>query len=298
MKIYRLGIVGAGRWAENYCKTIAVMPNVELAAMARRKNVRPDFIQTSCKLINNWQDFYRKEFEYLDGIIVATDFPFTFVHDYLHYKIPVLAEKPVITNSSFIESLEISNDAGDNKLLVNYIHLFSDPFQELKKIIGDNKIIRICSSGFGPSKTRETFSPLWDYGPHDLSMILSLIKTDPTDIHIQTHNKTRAGHSFIINLQFGDIKTKSIVGNGTIIKSRYLSVTYDEDGKENSITYNDMSPNKLFLNGSSITYPITATPLENSITGFLGLIDGRQDERYGTDLTTKITKILSTYEEQ
>lgn len=297
MRTYRLALVGAGSWAKNYVRALENFSNVELVAMARRKNVRPDFLPEKCTLHTDWQDFHRRGFENLDGIIVATDFPFTFVHDYLHSGIPVLAEKPVIIDNSFIESLELSTGACKGKLLVNYIHLFSDPFQELKKIVGDNKIIRICSSGFGPSKTREHFSPLWDYGPHDLSMILSLIQSYPTEIDIQTHNKTRAGHSFRINLRFGDIKTKSIVGNGTIVKSRYFSVTYEKNGSEYSVTYDDMSPGKLFLDGKRIDYPSIDAPLENSIESFLELIDGKNDPRHGVELTTKITKILSNYED-
>jgi predicted dehydrogenase len=293
MKKYHLGIVGAGPWAKNYVRAFEKFPNIELVMLGRRKNIRPDFIPNKCLFFTD-KNLY-SSVRGLDGMIIATDSPCLPTIVCMSQNIAVMAEKPLLTNMNQIPAL--ATCATNENLLVNYIHLFSDPFCELKKIVGNNKIIRICSSGFGPSKTREHFSPLWDYGPHDLSMVLSLMSSEPTEVDIQTHNKTKAGHSFRINLSFDGIKTKSIVGNGTITKSRYLSVTYTENGNENFITYDDMIPGKLFLNGKSINYPITASPLENSITSFLDLIDGKNDPRHGVELTTKITKILSTYED-
>lgn len=293
MRTYKLALVGVGPWGQNYIKALAKFANIELVAVVRRKNIRPDFLPSTCKVLDSWDRLMR---EPLHGIVYATSTPLGNDSYYLMHNVPVMAEKPLVTATDQLSGLDYVDPK--HRILVNYIHLFSDPFLELKRIVSDNKIIRICTSGFGPSKTREHFSPLWDYGPHDLSMILSLMGSEPTEIDIQTHNKSKAGHSFRINLHFGDVKTKSIVGNGTIVKSRYFSVTYLKDGQENSITYDDMAPEKLFLNGKGIDYPKTATPLENSITSFLDLIDGKKDERHGTDLTAKITKILSTYEDR
>lgn len=297
MKTYRIGIVGCGQWAANYIKSINQMLNVELVCAMRKTDVRPDFLPHKCLFFTEQQSnkFY-KLCKGVDGIIVATDEPWGPSAICLTQNIPVMAEKPLLTSTKQIQLF--SEFASGRKLMVNYIHLFSDPFQELKKIVGNNKIVRVCSSGFGPSKTREHFSSLWDYGPHDLSMILTLLNSEPTEIDIQTHNKSKAGHSFIINLRFGDIKTKSIVGNGTIVKSRYLSVTYLKDGKENSVTYDDTSAGKLFLNGKPLNFVTIGRPLENSIKSFLELIDGIYDDRHGAALTAKITKILDTYEEQ
>jgi predicted dehydrogenase len=285
MKKYRLGIVGAGKWAENYCRTIETMPEIELVAMARRKNKRPSFIPDTCQLYTNWQDLIHST-DRPDGMIVAPSYPGIIALDYLYYGIPVLSEKPVIANRFLIESL-----------LVNYIHLFSPAFQTLKKIVAGKKILRIVSSGYGPSKTREEFSPLFDYGPHDLSLILALMGKEPTDIHITQHNKTRAGTSYYINLTFDDIKTQSLVGNGTITKARYLSVWYEDEGRIQNIVYNDLSAYKLFIGDKKIDYPQEPTPLRGAIEEFLAMIDSYTPNPYYIDLTAQITKILATYKE-
>jgi predicted dehydrogenase len=295
MKIYHLGIVGAGRWAENYCKTIAAMPNIELVAMARRKNERPGFIPDTCKLYTDWQDFHREK-ENLDGIIVASIFTGTIAIDYLYYDIPVLAEKPLLIDNDQIESL--TSRSKNKKLLVDYIHLFSPAFQKLKEIVDNKKILRIVSSGYGPSKTKEEFSSLWDYGPHDLSMILSLIDKDPDSICITNHIETKSGQTYCIDLDFGQIKTSSFVGNGAVNKSRYFSVWYEDNGKISNIVYDDLSSCKLFIGDTKIDFDYSKQPLTIAIENFLKMIDSKSIDTFYVDLTIKITKILSTYEEQ
>lgn len=295
MKTYRLAIFGAGSWSKNYVKTIEKFPNIELVALFRRKNIRPDFIPDNCKFYHTNGDNiyqYHSLLNSLDGVIIAVDHDATtLINDLRSYdNLSILAEKPLITYAKNLDLI-----LNTKKIQVNYIHLFSDPFQKIKEMVDGKKITRIYSYGFGPSKTREHFSPLWDYGPHDLSMILSLKNSAPNDIYIRSHNKTQAGETFTINLSFDGLKTKSIVGNGTIIKGRYLYIKYDDGEIENELVYDDLCNNKLLLNNEPIEYNRTKLPLENSINSFLRLIDGHQDYRFGLDLTVKITKILSSY---
>ena len=292
----RIGLIGCGKWGQNYINTIATMSEIELVAVCRqRSKERPAFLPINCDLIHDWQRFHRDI--KVDGVIVATNsHSFGFAHDLLYYGVPVMAEKPCLLDSSEIESLGLMTGK-KGKLLVNYIHLFSPAFQMLKKIVAGKKIIRICSSGFGPSKTREYFSPLWDWGPHCLSMILSLINQDPTDVYISNHNKTKSGQTYRINLSFPGIKTTSIVGNGTIIKSRYLSVLYEDNGQINEIVYDDLSSNKLKLNGTPVHFIDNKPLLHIAIEEFLAMINSSQIDSSYINLTMKITKILSQYED-
>ncbi len=100
MKKYRLGLIGCGTWGQNYIKTIDGMPNVELSALCRQQNIRPDFLPSACKLHTNPKDFYKDD---LDGVIVANPTPFNIVQDLLFLNIPVLSEKPLLTSQDQID---------------------------------------------------------------------------------------------------------------------------------------------------------------------------------------------------
>lgn len=305
MKNIRLGLIGVGKWGQNYIKTIEKMSNVELVAVCRKTDCRPDFIPTNCSFHTDFNDF---QYLKLDGIIVSSNNPPNLIIECLKFGIPVLGEKPALIN--YDQIVDFVRHSENKKLLINYIHLFNSSFETLKEIVEYKKIIRICSSGFGPSKTRDEFSPLWDYGPHDLSMILTLMKKEPSEVFISSRHKSREGQTYRINLNFDGVKTKSIVGNGTLVKSRYLSVEYEDEGKIREIVYDDLAEYKLtldrkpvdiapyftFSNGTIIDF--NKSPLQNAIEEFVAMIQARKIDTFYADLTVKITKILSTYQEE
>lgn len=301
MKQYKLGIIGLGRWAEKYCQTLSLFPQIKLVAAMRRGKGRPDFLPEETVLYRHSPDLFAPKAakmyseHKLDGVIIATDRPFDFTCESLKMGIPTLAEKPLLLNNS--EYIWLVSAALKGKLLVDYIHLFSPAYQRLKEIVGNKQITRIYSQGYNAGPTRDRFSPLFDYGPHCLSLILDLLNQYPTDIHITKQGKTKTGELFCINLYFGKVKTESLVGNGALIRARSLHVFYLEDGKQKEVIYDDTrsAKMKLLVDGVPVEYDISTSPLQNTVSTFLRLIDGEEDYREGAELTAKITRILSTY---
>jgi predicted dehydrogenase len=163
-------------------------------------------------------------------------------------------------------------------ILVNHIHLFSEGYQHIKRILGLEKIDTIQTFGWGTSLPR-SYSQLWDYGPHDLSMVLDLLKKDPVKIHCSKDNHYYVSMEFE-NKHKSSTNTTSVIGQETSLE-RKRKICLSFSGLD--LVYDD------FYRPSW-----HSPPLKNAIQAFIDGLDGREDERFGLDLSFKIIKILET----
>ena len=162
-------------------------------------------------------------------------------------------------------------------ILVNNIHLFSKQYQSIKELVNRDEITWMFSQGsnFGPIRN---YSSLWDYAPHDLSMILDLSNEYPKIINIKEIKNNKLS-LYAIELLFNNFSSLSIVGNAGINKKRLFNV------------YANLN---LLYNGLNISQ----NPLANAIKVFIDAIYGIYDYRLGLDLSFKIIKILETCSNQ
>lgn len=252
----KLLLVGAGKWGQKYISTLNTFPDVELQIADR----------------NNWRNLID---EIPDGVIVCTP-PNSHVEiaSYSMLKgIPTMIEKPLSLSLSEAESLTPFKVP----VLVNHIHLFSEAYQNLKNVVHHRKIDKITSLGFNKGPVR-AYSSLWDYGCHDLSMILDLTNSFPQQIEA-SELRTDTGSLFNIKLQFDTFYTESLVGNGGQKPVRKIKV--DCDGIK--VVYDDKErPNHHI------------PPLTNALRVFIDAIGGKPDYRLGLDLSLKVIQILES----
>jgi hypothetical protein len=191
----------------------------------------------------------------VDGAIVATppDSHKQIVNYFLDIGVPVLVEKPVTL--SLLDANEIFEKslATGIPVLVNNVHLFSSAFETLRgdvKKWGEPLTINSIGGARGPYRE---YSALFDYGPHDLSMCLSLLDNYPNSVEI-LRGESKDGEIYTIQLKQGDHRAVLTVGNGMARKERQFRVT---SGSHQAV-YNDLIENKLALDG--MVCPIDTTP--------------------------------------
>lgn len=253
-------LIGSGKWGKNYISTLdRDFPNIKLKIANR----------------NNWKQLVD---ENPDGVIISTP-PQSHIEiaEYsLQKNIPTMIEKPLSLSSIEIDKIKIFSAP----ILVNHIHLFSDAYLRIKEIIDPDKIDHIESAGYGNGPIRN-YSSLWDYGPHDISLILDLTNKMPHDIKVWKYN---FGHNnmFDILMSFGTFYSSSRVGNAANDSSRTLRI--DCDGIK--IGYDDK---KRPQNHNA--------PLTNVIKVFIDAIHGKNDYRIGLDMSVKVCKILELCEQ-
>lgn len=145
----RLGIIGRGPWGNVYAETL------------RRMDV--EFWQAGM----DWQHQATP-----DGVIVvsAPDSHYRVAFDLIEEAVPILLEKPVCTNSKSARHLLGKANLHEAIVFTGHTRLYSPSWREFKaKVLGGVK------SFYAAAGSRDCkLSPLWDWGPHLVSMCLDL----------------------------------------------------------------------------------------------------------------------------
>lgn len=295
-KPIRIALVGNGRWGKIYQKVIESMADsgVGLSYIVSRNSFES---QNSARVVKNWQDIVTNDD--IDGVVIATppEVHLEIAQEFLNAGKCVLIEKPLTMCAKELKSFQVRvmESGWDSRILVNHIHLFNPGFlafvSNLSRI---GKISHISTSGGSWGPFRKTYSSLWDYAPHDISMVLSILNTMPVSLKakmiMEKDTPDGLGQNFEANLIFPEEITVSIqVGSLYTEKVR----TIEARGSLGRLVFDDNSTyGKLTFEGNDIPVTDLERPLNRVIRKFSILANGKQIPESGLALASKVTTII------
>lgn len=156
-----LGLVGKGSWGKNYIRAIKELSNITLSS----ENIKT----------HDYKDLFRNK--NLDGVIIATPASthYRIAKEFLKQGFDLLIEKPLALNSHDGLNLKEIADRKKRIVMVGHIYLYNPAFEVFKKYTEKiGKILFIKSYGMNYGPIRKDTSALWDWAPHDISMLLEL----------------------------------------------------------------------------------------------------------------------------
>lgn len=264
-----LALIGAGRWGKNYIKTIHSLPSCKL----------PDsFIKTK-----NYKELF--SFDNIDGVIIATPASthFKIAKEFLEKGFNVLIEKPLTTNYKDALKLYGIIEKMKNVAMVGHIYLYNPAFLEVKKLthnIGQIKYISTEGMNYGP--IRSDVSALWDWAPHDISMLIDLLGVLPEEVSGYGVSVLRpnTNHYDTCSLKLKFPKNIFVFVNVSWlspVKKRNMTIV----GKKGTIIFDDTVEKKIsFVKdlNSRIIYPSYSkeSPLSAEISNFVKLIENKK----------------------
>jgi len=260
----RLGLIGAGRWGQNYIRTIQSLPDLSLVDVVTR----------------NWRPLVDRH--RVDGIIIATP-PSThaeMVMAAIQAGLPCMVEKPLTTNLA--EALAIQAIAQDPLVLVNHTQLFNPGYLALKRAAIQVISIEAEAGNYGPF--RPDYSALWDYAPHDLSMCLDLLGTHPVKVELRHAELTGEGGSYELALEFpGGVQANIKISNIRQDKVRRFTVRC----VAGTLVFDDLAQPKR----------PDEMPLRRAVQMFVDGICGGSRAMFGLDLGVEIVRILASVQD-
>ncbi|MGH9992255.1 MAG: Gfo/Idh/MocA family protein [Nitrososphaera sp.] len=244
-----VGVVGVGGWGKNLARNYSQIPEAQLRYLcdldeAKLKAVRSQF---QAELTTTRFDDLIEDPE-LQAIVIATTGP-------THYELckkALLAGKDVYVEKPFVLSVadaeEIVSLADDRQriLMVGHLLEYHPVVQKLKEMIDSGelgKIRYIYSQRLNLGTVRMDENALWNFAPHDISVILYLLGLSPTDVSARGQSYLREGIEDVVflTLNFGGKamghvhvswldphKTRRI----TIVGSQRMAVFDDLDANE------------------------------------------------------------------
>ncbi len=299
MKNIKFALIGAGRWGKTYIQTIARLPNMEISALCTSNTKNEIFVGKKCHIFSKWQDVF--SIQDIDALILAVppSAQFDILMANSRRKLPVMLEKPlslIVKEAVEIESVYTKQEIIS---LVDHIYLFHPAYTALKDNLHQiGSIQKILTQGGSSGPFRNHTPPLWDYGPHDLSMCLDIVNEYPIRISssliCSEKNKDSLEEVWKVNLEFSNnIHTTSIVGNGMKKKTRRVEVI----GEKGKLIFDNFNSQKLTIHKDSGTVNIqipekNKLPLDIALETFLNAIEGKEDRRLGLSLGANIVTIL------
>lgn len=272
-----------------------------LVAIASRNPETATFSPPGCRITTDWHELLNPEV--IDGIIVASP---THTHAEITSAavaagIPVLVEKPLALDIATVEPLVLESRRAGGLVMIDYIHLFNPAWKWMRHTLDDfGPITAIRSEGGDIGPYRSDTPPLWDWLPHDLSLVLTLAGTMPTDLRARRTISTKDEKGFceVVELSCsfpGDMRVEIRAGNAISPKSRRFTVAakegkvaYDDVARRGHVTQHGKTRDFLMPGGS-------VTPLESIVTTFAQAIrSGAAPQPDTLELTMQITQIIDS----
>lgn len=294
----RLSLVGAGRWGRNIVRTVAAMEGVRLVAVASRNPETAALVPPGTRVVGDWRDAVAAD---ADGVIVAS--PPASHADIALAAIDrgraVLIEKPLTMDVAEAERVADAAERADALVGVDHVHLFHPAFRELIRRARDLGAVRAVESAAGGDGPFRADTPvLWDWGPHDVAMCLTLMGRRPakTAAAVRERRRTANGIGEILDmtLEFENgVAARIAVGNLLPEKARHFRAVFDAG----SLVYRDRADAPLvFVDKEARERPIDVPPdppLTCALADFAGKIASGARDRTGLALGLDTVRVLA-----
>ena len=295
----KIGIAGCGNWSNTVLKEIKNNKNFNLESVfCRNYNSKKIRFDSSIKIYENIESFFLENIN--DCIYVAgtPELNFKAVNLAIKNKIPLILEKPISNKSQNLEKIQFLTNKYKLIIIPNLTNYFSDSFNYLKNYVDKNfdqiKKIIIFEGGNGPY--RKNIHPIWDWGFHSFSTLLTIFENRIFSKISKEEIKSNAyTNDVITRFNFkveSKIDVKLISGNLLKQKIRKFKIIL----KNNNVLESNMISHKIYLN-KKIVFESNITPLQSLLNNFYKTIK-ESDTEYSKNLlniSNKTTKILEKF---
>lgn len=290
----RLALIGCGKWGVNYVDAIKALDDAELSIICKKSDsALPKHVtQRVTTSLDEALD------SGVHGVIISTppESHLEISKACIERKLPFLLEKPLsLCLSECLELTTLSRESGV-PFQMGHIHLYSPAYLRLREVVTNwgSTSLYITSRGGNKGPFRD-YDALYDYAPHDISMILGLVEMTGLLLRVRNYSIDRkechTGTVYRIRMDLGgDAWSDSYIGNGFDTKCRAIHVINKNTG--DVVAYNDIVPNRVTINGISLGFDYTS-PLIMSMRAFKDMIHGHVDWRTNPDFYDRIYNIVS-----
>ena len=242
----RLALVGLGYWGPNLARNLAILDNAELVALCDANEERLRRIgrqYPSARLVPSFEDVLADDT--IDAVVVATpvDTHFDLCRAALAAGKHVMVEKPLATSSAECETLIELAAAKGRTLMVGHVFVYNAAVNKVKEYIDAGEIgevYYVYSQRLNLGQVRHDVNAMWNFAPHDLSIMCHWFGTEPTDLTARGHSYIQPGIEDVVflNMEF----PKGILASVHIswldpLKVRRMTIV----GSEKMVVYDDVS---------------------------------------------------------
>jgi UDP-2-acetamido-3-amino-2,3-dideoxy-glucuronate N-acetyltransferase len=185
-KLMKIAVVGGGYWGENLIRVFH-----QMGVLYRICDLQPERLE---KLATKYPDVkVESSFEAIaddpeiDGVVVATpaETHYALAQRLLQAGKDIFVEKPLVLRCEEAEKLMVLAEQKQRLLMVGHLLEYHPAVTRLEELIESGELGRIeyiYSNRLNLGKVRREENALWSFAPHDISVILLLVKQLPIQV--------------------------------------------------------------------------------------------------------------------
>jgi len=260
MRTINVAVIGCGYWGPNLirnfnsiteCK-IKMCCDVNSKRLSKMKQLYPEI-----EITKDYKDILAAD--EIDAVAIATPVRShaELAQNCLKANKHILVEKPI--TASVDECKELIRLAKEKQkiLMVGHTFVYTASVKKMREIIESGElgeILYISSERLNLGLFQDDINVIWDLAPHDISIILYLLKKIPISVNAQgkAHYKKNIEDVAWVSLNFGD-NLVAFLHNSWLdpYKIRKMTIV----GSKKMLVYNDIDPNekiKIFDKGIKV----------------------------------------------
>lgn len=243
----RIAQVGVGYWGPNLARNFAATEGAQLVALCDRDARRLAQIGRQLpgtRLVAGYEDILADDA--VDAIVIATPVAthFELAESALSSGKHVFVEKPLATSSVECQRLIELAESNDRRLMVGHVFVYNAAVRAIKGYIDRGElgeIYYVYSQRLNLGQVRHDVNALWNFAPHDLSILGDWFDADPTGITARGFSYVQPGIEDVVFMTLdypGGIGANVHISWLDPLKVRRMTIV----GSEKMLVYDDVSP--------------------------------------------------------
>jgi len=184
----RVALIGYGYWGRNLARNLVAAANIELVAISEADDAARAAAQRaipSARIYRTFDDILDQSD--IEAVLLATpavrhaEMAMSALQAGRH----VFVEKPLAMSIEDCELLVKLSNRNQLTLMVGHTFLYSAPVQRLRRYIDEGELGAVqylYSQRLSLGKIRRDCNALWNFGPHDVSIMLYLLNDRPVEV--------------------------------------------------------------------------------------------------------------------
>lgn len=214
-----LALIGVGKWGTNYLRSVELIRDCRIVATYTR----------------NYQQILKNS--KIDGVIIATpsETHYEITRFFLEKNYNLLIEKPLVTSYRHAKELEKLYLKSTSVVNVGHNYLF---YPEFMKLSNENlQYLDFHIGGYGPF--RES-TALWDWGPHAVSMCLTLMGKEPWRVTAWGNRMSKDADIIYAKLDYKG-NFSAFITTGRMMPEKTRNISFVSTKKRMNITLKDVN---------------------------------------------------------
>jgi predicted dehydrogenase len=242
-----VAVAGCGYWGPNLVRNLSALAECKVKRvcdadknrLAHMKKLYPA-VETTCEFDDIISD------DEIDAVAIATPvrFHFEMARKSLQAEKHTFLEKPMASSVAQCEELIGLAENQNLTLMVGHTFIYSQPIKKIKQIIhsGDlGEIQYISSRRLNLGLFQKDINVMWDLAPHDISIILYIMKEEPVSVNCQGKAHIAPGIEDVTNITLnfpnGGFAT---IHNSWLDPNKVREMTFV--GTKKMLVYDDIEP--------------------------------------------------------